>query len=110
MSELYDGLNTLGEEEILLAERFESKGESSLAQTVRDGRLQHRFAFCCGYELSEWDGFVGLFKGLRDAIGVDSGLEWDEWKEIALERYLDDDGLKRLLQKQKMSQMWEIRI
>jgi len=99
VSEFYDGLNTLGEEEELLAEIFEKKGEPSLAQTVRDGRLQHRFAFCCGYDLSDWKGFLGLFKGLRDAVSIDQGLEWDVWKQIALERYQGDDGLKYLLSK-----------
>ncbi|KAL7894929.1 hypothetical protein HDV63DRAFT_396552 [Trichoderma sp. SZMC 28014] len=46
-----------------------------LACFVRNGRLQHRFNFCCG---------------------VDKGLEWDEWKIGALQRYKDDPGLQLL--------------
>jgi hypothetical protein len=64
---------------------------------VWDGRLQDRFAFCCGYDLADWDGFLGLFRGLRDAVGVDGGLEWDEWRSVALERYEKDAGLQLLL-------------
>ncbi|KAF2757510.1 hypothetical protein EJ05DRAFT_476761 [Pseudovirgaria hyperparasitica] len=100
VSEFYDGLNTLGEEEEMLAGILESRGAPSLAQAVRDGRLQHRFAFCCGYDLvADWNGFLGLFKGLRDAVRVDQGLEWGEWRQVALERYRGDEGLERLLSK-----------
>lgn len=99
VNEFYDGLNTLGEEEKLLAETFEKNDELRLAQAVRNGRLQHRFAFCCGYDLSDWKGFLGLFKGLRDAVSIDQGLEWEEWKQIALERYQSDGGLRFLLSK-----------
>jgi len=99
VNDFYNGLNTLGEEEELLAEIFEKKGALGLAQVVRDGRLQHRFAFCCGYDLSDWKGFLGLFRGLRDAVGVDHGLDWEEWRRVALERYRGDEGLKCLLAK-----------
>lgn len=101
VSEFYDGLNTLGEEENLLAETFEKKDELRLAQAVRDGRLQHRFAFCCGYDLSDWEGFLGLFKGLREAVSIDQGLDWEEWKQIVLERFQSDGALILLLSKTK---------
>ncbi|KAF1952116.1 hypothetical protein CC80DRAFT_538341 [Byssothecium circinans] len=100
VNDFYNGVNTLGEEEEFLAERFENMGERSLARTVREGQLQHRFEFCCGYDMTaDWQGFLGLFKGLREAVGVDQGLEWEEWKEVALERYKGDEGLERLLSK-----------
>lgn len=51
-----------------------------LAQSVWGGRLQHRIAFYCRYGFTDRDGFVGLFRGLREAVAVDTGLEWNEWK------------------------------
>lgn len=99
VGEFYDGLNTLGEDEIWLADVFEKKGEVGLAEVVRGGRVRHRFAFCCGYDLEDWNGFLGLFEGLRDAVGVDAGLGWDEWRGVALGRYGCDEGLECLLGK-----------
>lgn len=62
--------------------------------------VQHRFAFCCGYDLKDWNGFLGLFRGLRDAAGVDDGLDWDEWKSRALDRYNRHCGLRTLLSRE----------
>lgn len=97
VGDFYDGKNDLGEDEVVFAQLLESKNRRDLAQCVWNGRLQHRFSFCCGYDLDDWDGFLGLFRGLRDAVGVDGGLEWDEWKAAVLQRYNDDVGLQLLL-------------
>ncbi|OAA37909.1 Protein kinase-like domain protein [Metarhizium rileyi] len=97
VADFYKGRNSLGDDEIAFAQLLEAKGYQDLAQSVWRGRLQHRFLFCCGYELTDWDGFVGLFQGLREAIAVDDGLEWNDWKTIALDRYKDDAGLKLVL-------------
>ncbi|KAL5317458.1 hypothetical protein ACEPPN_014553 [Leptodophora sp. 'Broadleaf-Isolate-01'] len=95
--EFYNGVNDLGEYEITFAQLLEEKGSPDLADFVRKGRLQHRFAFCCGYDFADWAGFLGLFRGLRDAVGVDEGLDWDSWKTAALNRYKDDERLQILL-------------
>ncbi|KAF9767663.1 hypothetical protein IL306_015140 [Fusarium sp. DS 682] len=97
VSDFYSGKNDLGDNEIVFARLLEEKGHPGQASFVRNGRLQHRFAFCCGYNPADWDGFLGLFRGLRDAIGVDNGLDWDEWKTTALQRYQDDPKLQLLL-------------
>ncbi|GKU10534.1 udp-n-acetylmuramate--l-alanine ligase [Fusarium langsethiae] len=99
VTDFYRGRNDLGDDEVVFARLLEEKGHRDLARFVQNGRLQHRFAFCCGYDLADWDGFLGLFRGLRDAVGVDEGLEWDEWKIAALQRYQDDSGLQLLLTK-----------
>ena len=44
-------------------------------------------------------GFLWLFRGLRDAVVVDAGIGWDEWRAVALDRYARDEGLKCLLGK-----------
>ncbi|XDG10628.1 hypothetical protein ABKA04_010243 [Annulohypoxylon sp. FPYF3050] len=93
----YDGTNNLGDDEITFARLLEEKGRQDLADFVWKGRLQHRFTFCCGYDLADWDGFLGLFQGLRDAVKIDDGIGWDEWKSAALHRYREDDGLVLLL-------------
>jgi hypothetical protein len=103
VGEFYDGNNTLSKDEEMFAELLKTKGRSDLAGYVRGGRLHHRFAFCCGYDLTDWSGFLGLFRGLRKAVGVDMDLEWEEWKRVALERYCDDAGLKQVLAMEKDS-------
>lgn len=101
VGDFYDGKNAPGEDEVIFAGFLSERGHPGLAQHVLDGRLQHRFAFCCGYDLSDWKGFLGLFAGLRDAVGVDGGLGWDEWKAVALRRYADDAGLVEVLARRK---------
>ena len=103
VSDFYRSRNDLGDDEVVFARLLEEKGRQDLARYVRGGRLQHRFAFCCGYDLADWDGFLGLFQGLRDAVGVDEGLDWDEWKTSALKRYKADAGLQLLLNRHQVS-------
>ncbi|KAF5021907.1 hypothetical protein F66182_6055 [Fusarium sp. NRRL 66182] len=102
VADFYSAKNNLGDDEVVFAHLLEEKGHRDLARFVWDGRLQHRFAFCCGYDLADWDGFLGLFRGLRDAVGVDEDLEWNEWKMLALQRYEDDAGLQLLLAKHQV--------
>ena len=97
VGDFYKGIDTLGEDESVFAQLLEDKGHGELAGFVRRGRLQHWFTFCCGYDLVDWSGFLGLFRGLRDAAKVDEGLDWGEWKAIALRRYGEDAGLRLLL-------------
>ncbi|KAI1423343.1 hypothetical protein F5Y12DRAFT_786085 [Xylaria sp. FL1777] len=100
VGEFYDGVNELGEDETTFARLLKEKGRSDLADSVLHGRLQHRFAFCCGYDLADWKGFLGLFQGLRDGVNVDAGINWDDWKSVTLRRYSGDDGLQLLLDRQ----------
>ncbi|KZF20990.1 hypothetical protein L228DRAFT_212804 [Xylona heveae TC161] len=100
VAKFYDGSNHIDKDEVYFASQLELKGHDDLAKVVRNGRLQHRFAFCCGYNLdADWDGFLGLFLGLRNATGVDNDLDWFTWKSIALERYKEDNDVKTLLNK-----------
>lgn len=98
VGQFYDGVVDLGEDEMVFARLLEGKGHQDLADCVWNGRLQHRFAFCCGYDLRHWDGFLGLFHGLRVAAKTeDAHLVWNEWKASALDRYKNDSGLQLLL-------------
>lgn len=102
VGDFYEGAVDLGEDEIVFARLLEGKGHQDLANCVWNGRLQHRFAFCCGYDLGDWDGFLGLFRGLRTAAKTgDSHLDWDEWKASALLRYKDDASLQLLLSREE---------
>ncbi|EPE04410.1 hypothetical protein F503_01414 [Ophiostoma piceae UAMH 11346] len=102
VGDFYDGANDIGADESVFAQLLADKGRDDLAQCVRTGRLQHRFAFCCGYDMdTDWEGFLGLFRGLREAVQIDAGIDWDEWKAKALDKYRDDDGLKQLLERQQ---------
>ncbi|KAF6784150.1 hypothetical protein CSOJ01_15798 [Colletotrichum sojae] len=99
VADFYGGANNLGDDEVDFARLLEGKDRHDLGLFVRQGRLQHRFAFCCGYDLADWSGFQGLFRGLRDAVKVDEGLSWDDWKNVALRRYENDNRLQLLLSK-----------
>lgn len=97
--EFFTGVNSLSEDEEALAETLEEKGRPDLAKYVREGKIHHRFAFCCGADFLRWEeDFLGLFKGLRSLVGVDADLDWDEWKEVALDRYAEDEGLQQVMQ------------
>lgn len=98
--EFYDGKKHLGAQEKHMAGIFQGKGKHELAEVVRNGRVQHWFAFCCGCDLEDWTGFLGLFRGLRAAVGVDKGISWDKWKDRALDRYKDEPDLQTLLSRQ----------
>ena len=99
VADFSSGKDNLGDDEIVFASLLEGMGRQDLANFVWGGRLQHRFAFCCGYDLADWGGFLGLFRGRRDAIVADEYLGWNEWKIAALQRYRDDSGLQQLLSK-----------
>ncbi|RJE25724.1 hypothetical protein PHISCL_01912 [Aspergillus sclerotialis] len=87
VAQFYDGANNIGEQEEVFAQIFEAKGHPNLASIVRKGRIQHRFAFCCRYDLwNDWDGFQGLFQGLRDAVNDGAHMNWDQWKAHAMNR------------------------
>jgi hypothetical protein len=53
VAEFYDGSNALSADEEAFAKLLEQKGRFDLTGHVRDGRVHHRFAFCCGYDLSD---------------------------------------------------------
>lgn len=63
--------------------------------------MQHFFEEVCERALGHPEQVLDLFQGLRDATGVDAGLEWNEWKHMALERYKGDSGLQKMLRRQE---------
>ncbi|RHZ43604.1 uncharacterized protein CDV56_101720 [Aspergillus thermomutatus] len=99
VADFYDGINHPGEDELAFAQSLENRVHPDLAEIVRNGRILHRFEFCCGYDLADWKGFLCLFQGLRKAIDVDGDLEWETWKEKALETYKNDALLKELMKR-----------
>lgn len=99
VADFYAGENSIGEDEEFFAECFEANGHPDLAMIVRSGRIIHRFRFCCGYDLSDWKGFLGLFGGLLAAIGCTEDFDWDNWKAKALWRYRDDHQLQLVIEK-----------
>ncbi|KAK2012884.1 hypothetical protein LZ32DRAFT_628651 [Colletotrichum eremochloae] len=64
VGDFYNGEDGPGDSEIVFARLLEEKGHQDLARFLWNGRVQHRFTFCCGYDLSDCGGFLGLFRGL----------------------------------------------
>ena len=97
----FNGVTAPSEDEVMFADILARKGAGQIGESVRNGRAQQLFWYCVGMDFrADWEGFKGLFKGLRGITGVDAGLEWEEWKEVARERYADDQWLKEVLARQ----------
>jgi hypothetical protein len=101
VADFYAGVNCIGGDEMIFAQSFEEKGHPDLAMIVRNGRLIHRFRFCCGYDLDDWAGFLGLFAGLLKAMGFTEDFHWETWKAEALEWYQGDHQLQRVIRQCK---------
>lgn len=97
VAEFYDGNNQLRQDELVFAQLLQDKGHADLAEIVREGRILHQLDFGCGYDLADWEGFLGIFRGLRKALDVDGDLEWETWRGKALARYRDDAQLNELI-------------
>ncbi|KAJ5602065.1 hypothetical protein N7510_011599 [Penicillium lagena] len=97
VADFYTGVNSIGEDEAFFAKCFEAKGHPDLGAVVRNGRLIHRFRFCCGYDLADWEGFLGIFAGFLGAMGITSDFHWETWKAEALERYENDHQLQQVI-------------
>lgn len=97
VADFYAGKNSIGEDEMFFAECFEAKGHPDLGTIVKSGRLIHRFRFCCGYDLADWTGFLGLFAGLLEAMDITNDFHWEDWKAEALKRYQSDRQLQQVI-------------
>lgn len=93
VADFYEGAGYIGVDEGFFADCLEEKGHPDLGEIVRNGRLLHRIQFCCGYDLDDWDGFIGLFFGLLNILGIEGDLNWETWRAEALEHF----QLKQLL-------------
>ncbi|RAL14093.1 uncharacterized protein BO97DRAFT_433219 [Aspergillus homomorphus CBS 101889] len=90
VADFYDGVIEPGEDEWEFARLLEDKGQSDLAEIVRQGRIVHLFNF-------------GLFQGLRRALEADGELEWEAWREKAMDGYKDNEQLTKLILRQSGS-------
>ena len=92
-----DGRDGLPTSEVALAGILEGKGEPELAKAIRNGIVQRRLAAIYNMEGGRWPSHERLFAQVRKDLDIDAGLGWPEWKELALERYRHDKGLRKLL-------------
>jgi hypothetical protein len=97
VADFYACENSIGEDEEFFAKCFEANEHPYLAMIVRNGRIIHRFRFCCGYDLSDWKVFLGLFGGLLAAIGGTEDFDWDNWRVEALVHYQEDHQLHQVI-------------
>lgn len=97
VADFFDGTNKLGDDEIALAHIFEQKSYPDMAEAVRKGRVQHSFAWWRRIDFYNWRDFLDIFRAIRNAVGVDEELEWEEWRERAMERYGEEEELRKLI-------------
>lgn len=92
----YDGKNDLSEDEALWASILEQKGHQDLAFFVREGRRQHRFAFCLGCGMNPED-IPTMILGFIRATKKGSDKEnWESWRKNAFQRRKNDIQLQVL--------------
>ena len=78
---------------------MDSKSGAFNSPIVRNGRFIHIFRFCCGYDLVDWKGFLGLFAGLLEAMYITNYFHWETWKtEAALECYQNEHQLQQVIE------------
>jgi hypothetical protein len=94
----YDGKNELSEGEKLFASMLEAKGHGELAQFVRQGRVEHRWASCLGGDAGFPDSLRCMFSGLRGSLRRGQ-QDWETWRKASLEKYANDEGLMLLTTK-----------
>ncbi|KAJ5946821.1 hypothetical protein N7454_003660 [Penicillium verhagenii] len=97
VADFYAGQASIGEDELFFAKCFEDKGYPDLGRIVKNGRLIHLFRFCCGYDLADWEGFLGLFGGLQKCMANMDTFNWNEWKKERLEFYREDKQFRQVL-------------
>jgi hypothetical protein len=99
-SDFFNGSSEIGEDEEILAQCLEDKGDGDMAKCVREGRLHHQFAFLCTLDFClPFEDLVGLFRGLRMSMKRDDQYDWEKWKQLSLERYSDDVRLRDVLKR-----------
>lgn len=80
VADFYAGVNCISEE----------RGHPDPGTIVRNGRLLHRFRFCCGYDLAEWEGdSLGFLPGFsRQWVSLETFIgrlgEQKPWKGIKM--------------------------
>ncbi|KAK6006744.1 hypothetical protein QM012_005752 [Aureobasidium pullulans] len=100
ISDFFEGKCEIGQDEAQFAECLEEKGASNLANIVRNGRVHHQFAFLCTFDFClGFEELMSLFEGLRKSMEVDQQYDWEQWRQLALERYREDGRLRDILQR-----------
>ncbi|WVW79909.1 hypothetical protein I302_101879 [Kwoniella bestiolae CBS 10118] len=94
----------LGETERLLVEAYVELGRPDLIQLIRGGRKYHWIHIIVlrtHFSVGALNAARGAFLGLSDDwTGYPETVE--EWRDMMLNRYREDDGVKELLSRQKM--------
>ena len=99
--DFFEGGTGFGGEEERFAGSLEQKGANDMARIVKKGRLHHQLAFLCIFDRGlGFEDIQSVFKGLRNSMEIDHRYSWEEWSQLALERYKQDDRLKDILKHQ----------
>lgn len=89
-----DGNDSLSPKDVALSNALREKG-IGLARYARDEKVR-RFFWGLGLE-PEWDYALPSANAILQVCGVEQG--WDDWEQMALRLYGDDERLKTLLDK-----------
>ncbi|KDN63823.1 hypothetical protein CSUB01_06867 [Colletotrichum sublineola] len=100
VSKFYAGSNELAMEELRFAEVFRERDREDLSDHILTGRKVQRFFSALGSESpSDISDFTSLFMGLTGAFKYEYEA-WEQWKNGALDRWRDDDQLRKLVEQQ----------
>ncbi|OCF31876.1 hypothetical protein I316_06474 [Kwoniella heveanensis BCC8398] len=102
---IFRGDNSLRRDEKILIEMYDREGRADLADCVRNGRLYHRLSRIGQYDTAyDKAAFREVLGPLPD--GFDPPKDDQGWKAYMLDRYKDDEGLKKVIEKFGMDDGW----
>ena len=105
VSEFFSGHNSLSNSELTFAEMLKQTVNSEsqgLDKYVVDGKAIQRLQFILCNGLPDWDisSYIQNFAALQRALKIDETFEWENWKKAALQKYINDERLQRLIKQE----------
>ncbi|KAJ5718543.1 hypothetical protein N7488_004189 [Penicillium malachiteum] len=98
MSDIYDGISSLTEQDQALARLLREKGAGHLADIMSKDEKLRRFFFGLDVEFP-WEETLLLIRGIWTAFDLGKDTEWKTWKIGMLEKYAEDERLKEMIEK-----------
>lgn len=105
MSDMYDGIVRVSEDDKLLAEALRSNGSPLTRFADSSGKVRRlMFTISMSVKVS-WEEARAMFKGIiSETCGKTDHFDWDTWRKDPLVEWGDDEELAILLSEQEIAQ------
>ncbi|KAI9842209.1 MAG: hypothetical protein M1837_007422 [Sclerophora amabilis] len=95
MADIYDGNSSLTRDDLVLAQKLRDKGAHDLAGIMSGTEKLRRFFFGIQRNMP-WEEALQMVRGIWTAFGSDKDMDWQVWKEEALQAHAGDLRLQEL--------------